>query len=240
MQLSPATMSMLAGPFENGNGPSHDVIETIWTGAGAIELLPEDGSKSSRVLRGLDALQRSDSDEARLRKVVFVLSARLQTQGELDMNEFQRSLEKDGLSLSQTGLESTGDRPDVRLEQHVEELFGSKDRFEVARRHYRLGNQAWRRHEWESANAQYRSACDAVFNELALSKGCPSGRKGGQARQWLEGEGLLSKKEAALVKAFMDYAGENGSHAGVSDAAECQLRRHFATAIITFALTKLG
>lgn len=233
-------MAMLTGPFENGNGPSHDVIETIWTGAGAVELLPEEGSKASRVWKGLDALQRSDSDEARLKNVVFVLVARLRAQGDFDFEELEQSLGKDGLSIEQAHVQQVSESPDVRLAQHVEELFGTSDRFQIARRHYGLGNQAWQRSEWESANAQYRSACDAVFDELALSKGCPPLRKGGQARQWLEDSGLLSKKEASLVKAFMNYAGENGSHAGVSDATECQLRRHFATAIIAFALTKLG
>jgi len=38
----------------------------------------------------------------------------------------------------------------------------------------------------------------------------------------------------------MVFAGRAGSHAGLSGAADSQLRRHFATALIAFAVAKLG
>lgn len=38
----------------------------------------------------------------------------------------------------------------------------------------------------------------------------------------------------------MAFAGRAGSHAGISEAADAQLRRHFAAALISFALMKLG
>jgi hypothetical protein len=237
------TMAMLAAPFEHGNGPSHGVVEMIWRGADAIEYLPEGGSKLDRVLAGLEGLQGPNGDAEKLRNVVGPLATRLMVHGELDPDKFEAALARDGFELGPGGLSETspgGDTPDGRLARHVAEMLGGGDRFQVARRHYVLGNDAWERREWESANAQYRSACDAVFDELAHANGCPASKTGGAARKWLQQEGFLAEKEAELVRAFMGYAGDNGSHAGISDAAECQLRRHFATAIITFAVMKLG
>jgi hypothetical protein len=44
---------------------------------------------------------------------------------------------------------------------------------------------------------------------------------------------------ADLFKAFMAFAGRDGSHAGVSDQTEAQLRRHMATALMSFVIAKL-
>ncbi len=53
-----------------------------------------------------------------------------------------------------------------------------------------------------------------------------------------EEKGHLQKDEGDLIKAFMAFAGKAGSHAGISDQAESQLRRHMATALISFAVLK--
>ena len=45
--------------------------------------------------------------------------------------------------------------------------------------------------------------------------------------------------ETELLKAFAAFAGRAGSHAGLSGAADSQLRRHFATALIAFGVAKL-
>ena len=70
-----------------------------------------------------------------------------------------------------------------------------------------------------------RSACDARFDALSHSKGCPKNMTGGVARKWLEEKGLLAKDEAELTKAFMAFAGRAGSHTGISDQVDAQLRR---------------
>jgi hypothetical protein len=69
---------------------------------------------------------------------------------------------------------------------------------------------------------------------------CPKGKSGGAARKWLEDQGLLAKDEAELTKAFMAFAGRAGSHACISDQVDAQLRRHFATALMSFAIAQLG
>jgi hypothetical protein len=38
----------------------------------------------------------------------------------------------------------------------------------------------------------------------------------------------------------MAFAGRAGSHAGISDQVDAQLRRHFATALTSFGIAKLG
>ena len=42
------------------------------------------------------------------------------------------------------------------------------------------------------------------------------------------------------MKAFATFAGDAGSHAGLSDAVESGLRRHFAASLIAFGVAKLG
>jgi hypothetical protein len=42
------------------------------------------------------------------------------------------------------------------------------------------------------------------------------------------------------MRSFARFAGRDGSHAGLSDASESQLRRHFSTALTAFAVAKLG
>jgi hypothetical protein len=132
------------------------------------------------------------------------------------------------------------DEPADRLAEHVEELFGGSDEFEVARRHYEQASRAFDRGDYEAANAQYRAAFDATYNVLAHAKGCPARRRGGDARRWLAENGFLEGDESDLLKTFFTFAGRAGSHAGLSDAADSQLRRHFTTALIAFGIGKLA
>jgi len=57
---------------------------------------------------------------------------------------------------------------------------------------------------------------------------------------WLQDEGIIEEDEAELMKAFSRFAGRNGSHPGLSDAAESQLRRGFVSDLIAFGVAKLG
>ncbi len=244
VRISNSTIAMLASPFERGNGPSHSAINLIWSSADAEHLLlaEKDYNKMDRVLYGLRALQDPRLDDSKVRQAVADLAARLIDLGLLDEDVFKAALLNDGLSLQKGDLVDVVPRgePADRLSDYLSELLGDDERFSIARNHYIQGNKAYDRADWEAANAQYRSACDAVFDELAHMNGCPANKTGGAARKWLQAEGLLEGDEADLTKAFMTLAGKNGSHAGLSDAAECQLRRHFSTALATYAISKLG
>jgi hypothetical protein len=110
----------------------------------------------------------------------------------------------------------------------------------VARRHYQQANRAFDNRDYEAANAQFRSAFDAVFDALATGIGAPARCKGGAARKWLAEKGYLDQDESELLRSFSAFAGSSGSHAGLSDATDSQLRRHFATALIAFGISKLG
>jgi hypothetical protein len=246
MALSNQTLALLAQPFENGGGPSRSVIELIWTTAGAERYLPAQGNKLDTVLGGLRALRDRASDpldgDAAAKKldlVVADLATRLMMRSDFDSDKLDAALAKDGFSAS-TGGSDPRDEPVDRLAVFLGKLFGSGATYKVARNHYEQGGRAFERDDWEAANAQFRSACDATFDTLAHAHGCPPKKKGGEARQWLEAQGLLAKDEGDLVRAFIAFAGRAGSHAGVSDETDAQLRRHFATALISFAIAKLG
>lgn len=252
VEFSNRTLALLAKPFEGGEGPSHSMIELIWTSADAFAYLPHEGNKLNRVLGGLRALQRGvpagprgtalPADEEKLRLVAGDLSARLMASGAADADALEAAFARDGFRLDAQDLSAVrpSDEPADRLSAHVLGLFGERDELDIARNHYEQANRAFDRSDWEAANAQFRSACDATYDALAAHHGCPSGRTGGKARQWLQANGLLETDEAELLRAFMAFAGRAGSHAGLSGAADSQLRRHFATAVIAFGISKLG
>lgn len=243
MPISHRTIAILSAPFEGGDGPSHSSIELIWSGAGVGGLLPSrDHNKLDRVLGGLQALQDPLVPEEQNQRVVADLATRLIVKGEIDVDAFEEALSRDGFSLDGGRLVEDVPRagPSDRLSDYLGGLLGDDQRFGVARKHFEQANRAFDCGDWEAANAQYRSASDAVFDSLAHGLGCPEDKTGGQARKWLVAEGHLEGDEGDLTKAFMSFAGKNGSHAGLSGAAECQLRRHFSTALITYAITKLG
>jgi len=252
MALSNRTLALLARSFEGGMGPSHTTVELIWTSADADRYLPEGGNKVDRVLGGLRCLQRGkpDSfgyyilppDEDKLRLVVADLSTRLMASGEVDGDELDAAFARDGFAVDGGDLVSLRppDEPADRLALRLTEIFGDGDDFAVARNHFDQGSRAFDRGDYEAANAQFRSACDATFDALALRHGCPAGRTGGRARQWLQSKKHLEDDEADLIRTYMAFAGRAGSHAGLSGAADSQLRRHFATALMVFAIAKLG
>ena len=253
MGLSNRTSALLARPFEGGGGPSHSTIELIWMTADAADYLPdaENHNKLNRVLGGLRALQGGrpaplgspaiPPDETKLRLVAADLSTRLMAFGLVDEDQLEAAFARDGLEL--TDGELRGSRPDDepadRLAAHLTSIFGDRPELNVAKEHYRQASEAFDRGHWEAANSQFRSAFDATFDALAATLGCPPGKTGGAARKWLQEHGHLVEDEANLTKAFMGFASRNGSHAGLSGAAEAQLRRHFATALMVFAVAKL-
>lgn len=250
--LSNRTLALLAKPFEGGGGPSHSTISLIWSSAGADDyLIPEEeANKLNRVLSGLRTLAHGrrrrggqpalEPDEDMLNFVVADLATRLMLTGLVDEEELEAALNRDGVRLDGNALKPVRpvDEPADQIANLLDDMFGTRSDLDDARNHFEQAERAFDRGDWEAANAQYRSACDATYDALAHSHGCRSNRTGGRARQWLQDEGLLEDDEAALVKAFMAFAGRGGSHAGRSDAADAQLRRHFAAAIIVFAIAK--
>jgi hypothetical protein len=196
-------------------------------------------------LGGLKALQKRASDpldgevsEQKLEQVVSGLATRLMVAGGPDADVLDPALAKDGYAVH-TVDNAPGDEPIDRLATHLRMLFGERPTLNVARNHYEQATRAFERSDWEAANAQFRSACDATFDALAHARGCPKKKTGGLARQWLEAQGLIAKDEADLARAFMAFAGRAGSHAGISDQVDAQLQRHFATALLNFAIAKL-
>lgn len=243
MALSSRTLALLTKPFEGGNGPSHGIIEWIFSAAGAEMYLPAEGNKLQKVLGGLKALQAGMSDplnvtaEKQLREVVSGLAVRLMQENDVDVDKLDAALAKDGLAVYES--DEPKDEPADRLATFLLDLFGDRADLAVARRHYEQATRAFERNDWEAANAQFRSTCDATFDALAHAKGCPKSKKGGAARKWLDEQGLLAKDEAELIRAFMAFAGRAGSHAGISHQVDAQLRRHMATALISFGIAKL-
>lgn len=245
MALSAKTISLLARPFDGGDGPSHSSIDLIWAEAGAERFLPEEGNKVQRVLGGLKRLAERAGDplnpqaDNQLAQVVSGLATTLLASNNVDADQLDAALAKDGFA-SFRGKPVERDEPVDRLAAFLAALFGDREAFKVARRHYEQATRAFQREDWEAANSQFRSACDAAFDALAHANGCPKGKNGGEARKWLEANDLLAKDEAELTRAFMAFAGRAGSHAGISDQVDSQLRRHMATALTSFAIEKLG
>jgi hypothetical protein len=250
MSLSNRTIALLAQPFEGGGGPSHSVVELIWESAGAFEYLGE-GNKLERVLGGLRSLQSGrraaagspalPADQAKLMEVASDLASRLMAANLVDVDELHKALEQDGFAVFEGEVTTVrpSDEPSDRLALYVEKLFGTRPEFKVAANHYAQATRAFDRRDWEAANAQFRSAFDATYDALASAKACPKGKTGGSARKWLQDQELLGDDEAQLLRAFAKFAGRDGSHAGLSAAADAQLRRHFVTALIAFAVAKL-
>jgi hypothetical protein len=226
------------------------VIELIWSGAGALTYLGE-GNKLERVLGGLQALQngrpagarnpRLDPDETKLRMVIAGLAPRLMVERGVDAEALDDALKADGFAVFDGDVSATppADQPVDRLAQYVEDLFGKRPELAVAANHYAQASRAFERKDWEAANAQFRSSFDAAYDALAKAKGAPTKKVGGKARAWLEGEELIDKDLAALLQAFGGFAGRAGSHAGISEGADAQLRRHVATALIAYAIVRL-
>ena len=243
MALLTRTLALLSKPFEGGNGPSHGTIELIFAGAEAEACLPAEGNKLQRVLGGLKALQAETGDpfnraaEKHLRQVVSELAVLLMQEAHVDAEKLDAALAKDGLAVYES--EEPKDEPADRLATFLGSLFADRPTLKVARRHYEQATRAFERDDWEAANSQFRSACDATFDALAYAKGCPTGKKGGVARKWLEEQGFLEADEGDLSKAFMAFAGRAGSHAGISDQVDAQLRRHMSTALMSFVIAKL-
>lgn len=251
--LSNRTIAQIAGCFSGGSGPSHSTIDLVFTAGDADDYLVRvGGNKMDRVLYGLrylrDGAPATDKGPAllpapaRLLAVAADLATRLIATGDLDADVIEGSFASDGFTLDGTSLQGgrVTDEPADKLAEHVRRVFGERPELAIARRHYEQAARAFNRRDFEAANAQYRSALDATYDALAAGQGCPVAKKGGEARKWLARNGHLEDDESELLRAAAAFAGRAGSHAGLSDAADCQLRRHFVTALITFGLSKLS
>ena len=255
MALSNRTISLLADAFFAGAGPSHRTIATIWdlNGAGGYLRAEAEANKLDRVLYGLrwlrDGRPSADpwipdlpADEGRLHTVAGELAAALVNDAAIDTARLADALRADGLVLNGDRLVQARpvDEPADEISAEVARMFGGGPELAVARNHYEQAQRAFDRGDWESANAQFRSAFDATYDVLAHANGCPENRTGGAARKWLQESGVIEEDEADLMKAFAKFAGRAGSHAGLSDAVDSGLRRHFAVALIAFGVAKIG
>jgi hypothetical protein len=255
MALSNRTISLLAEAFYAGFGPTHRTITATWdlNGAGGYLRPESEATKRDRVLYGLrwlrDGRPSGDPriadlapDEGKLRTVAGELAAALVDSASIDTTLLADALRADGLTLDGDRLVEVRpvDEPADEVSAEVARMFGDRPELAVARKHYEQAQRAFDRSEWESANAQFRSAFEGTYNVLARATGCPANRTGGDARKWLQLNGVIEADEAELMKAFAAFAGRAGSHAGLSDAVDSGLRRHFAAALIAFGVAKIG
>jgi hypothetical protein len=250
MSVSDQTIGLIAKEFFDGGGFSGSRIDNVWIVAGVGKYLPTGPSnKLTKVQTGLTNLRDGCTQDGKdlgpqkekLRTVIKEIATELEI--DLDGNSrLAKALTKDGFASDGSGevIGAKKDTPATRLAEYLDELFQGDERFDVARNHYMQANAAFDNRHWESANAQFRSAFEATFNVLAHANGCPPNKNGGVARKWLQGNDLLDKGEADLIQSFGSFASDAGSHAGLSDQGECQLRRHFVTALMVYGIKKLS
>ena len=91
---------------------------------------------------------------------------------------------------------------------------------DVAANHFLQAQSAFDRRQFESCNAQVRSALESLFDVVAALR-IGSTKTGGLARKELVDHGVLNARESEFIKAFMDLAGSAGSHAGNSNENDC-------------------
>lgn len=244
----------MASAFYGGEGFSHNEITRIWRLNGVEGYMaPEDGTiKRERVTFGLrwlrDGRQMADDwldlppNDVKLRAVAAELATQLIRDGFMEREKIVEAFARDGLELDGDTLIDARpvDGPADEIADEVTRLLRERPELEVALNHYEQAQRAFDRGDFEAANSQFRSAYDATYDALAQSLGCPMDRAGGRARKWLQDNGHIDEDEADLMKTFAAFAGRDGSHAGLSDASESQLRRHFAAALIAFGIAKLG
>lgn len=256
--VSDTTIRLIAEEFKGGAGPTRATLEGVWRTAGAADAFPDEYeygdhiNKLESVARGLKRLRDGGRtgpyDEDVIAENPEALMRIVRELGDLlgvspdDTTPLARSLRADGFEHDEFGflvLKSDA-TPAGRLTDFVRDTLENDSRFKTAAHHYRQAQDDHERGNWEAANSQYRSTYDATLDELAQGLGCPKSKTGGDARMWLTNQGHLDKSESSLFRAYAAFAGENGSHAGLSNPAECQLRRHFGAALLTYAIKKLA
>ncbi|WP_134642960.1 hypothetical protein [Ammonifex thiophilus] len=84
--------------------------------------------------------------------------------------------------------------------------------------------------QYGACAAAVRSFLQDVFDQWALRMNPSAGRRnpGGDRRRWLEKQGFLPPKEAALVKAFFEWLHQAGPHPGKPSESEAKAKFHIA------------
>jgi hypothetical protein len=256
VSLSNRTIAFFSDVFYAGNGPTHADIDLIWNINGAARYVPAEADgviKRLRVLYGLrwlrdgrqvddPGLQDLPADDEKLRRVAAELANRLVQGLYVERERVDEALARDGLALAGDHLVAARpvDEPADEISAEVTRLLGEREELAVARTHYEQAQRAFDRGDYEAANSQFRSAYEGTYDVLAHTMGCPANLTGGDARRWLWQQGHVEEDESDLMRTFATFAGRAGSHAGLSDATDSQLRRHMAAALIAFGVAKLG
>ena len=94
---------------------------------------------------------------------------------------------------------------------------------------------------WEAANSQVRSFLEGLCNEIAkfLYTGEGLAPTAGEARKYMVDRKFLNEEEAELLKVLFVILQRTGSHAGISDEADCHRRRMMALALANYYLDRL-
>lgn len=157
------------------------------------------------------------------------------------VDDLRKSLFKDGYDVVQSqesGTWSIGPlgAAEIPLPPQVSDLEASlRDKgFIVASEHYKQAFDAFKRQEWESANAATRTTTEGFLVEIAKSKFGYAGSSGGDAIEQLRQRDYFEQGEHDYLKGFWKMSHVNGSHPGLSNQEEALFRFSAATSALTF------
>jgi len=205
-------------------------------------------SKSKKIIEIFEYLSKGDEDKlSMLSEIVSEALKDVYWERLLEKNpELARGLAQDGFTLNEEGqlipIVSYTMEP-VKEEGLVETLL-DKYEFTVAKNHLKQAYDNYLDGNWEAANGALRSFLQDVFDQIALTiapKEAADKEAGGNRRKLLEEKGFIEDDtESRLVSGFFKFASYRGSHPGISNEADCRLRRYIAVALASYYLDKLG
>jgi hypothetical protein len=108
--------------------------------------------------------------------------------------------------------------------------------FPIASNHYRQAFDAFKSRQWEASNGQLRSTFENVLVEATRRAFGWTGKSGGQALEMLLQKGALDKNEHDYLRGLWGMSHSNGSHPGMSNETEAELRLAAITSAVRFIL----
>lgn len=107
---------------------------------------------------------------------------------------------------------------------------------DIAANHFDQAFQSLTAERWEAANGQLRATYEDVLIEVARTKFGWTGNSGGQALDVLHGKKALNGHEHDYLKGLWGMSHTNGSHPGMSNQTEAQIRMQSIVAAVRFIL----
>ena len=160
---------------------------------------------------------------------------------EEELEDIKQALRVDGLDLVE-GRIAPFLTPHVQpeVEQGLLEARLSSAGFEEPLNRFSQSVDNAARSQWESANGDIRTFLDSLCGELAarLYPGTGKPPTGGAARQFLQDQGFLNKKEADLLKSLFSVLHGEGPHPGTSSSDDCHRRRLMVVSLANYYLDR--